>query len=93
MFSRTSRYRDVPDGICTDRTGRQIAYKRLRLIPSLQAQLTHTVRDGERLDLLGLQYYNDPEQFWRICDANLALQPDDLVAVPGRRLLIALMGL
>ena len=92
MFSATSRYRDVPDGTFTDRAGKQITYKRLRLVPVLAAQLTYTVRFGDRLDLLAAQYYNDPEQFWRICDANLALQPDDLVTDPGRRLLIAMTG-
>jgi hypothetical protein len=28
----------------------------------------------------------DPEQFWRICDANNAMYPPDLVAEPGQRL-------
>ena len=34
------------------------------------------------------QYLGDPEQFWRICDANDAMRPDDLTAEVGRRLLI-----
>ena len=40
---------------------------------------------GDRLDLITARTLGDPEQFWRICDANDALDPDDL-AEPGRRL-------
>ena len=35
--------------------------------------------DGERLDLIAWQHFRDPLRFWRICDANLALWPDDLL--------------
>jgi hypothetical protein len=30
----------------------------------------------------------DPEQFWRVCDANEAVEPDELIE-PGRRLMIS----
>ena len=30
--------------------------------------------DGDRLDLISYRFYRDPEQFWRICDANRALR-------------------
>jgi nucleoid-associated protein YgaU len=43
----------------------------------------HTVRQGERLDTLAAQFLGDPTQFWRICDANDVLRPQDLTAVPG----------
>ena len=41
----------------------------------------------DRLDLVAFRYFQDPEQFWRICDANGALWPDDLLE-PGNVLLI-----
>ena len=42
------------------------------------------MNQGERLDHIAQRVYQDPEIFWRICDANLALWPPDLVAEPGR---------
>ena len=50
----------------------------------------HTVTGGDRLDNLAAHYFGDPELFWRICDANRALRPDDLTETAGRRLRITL---
>jgi hypothetical protein len=49
--------------------------------------LVHTVVQEDRLDLLSATFYTDPTQFWRICDANLAMRPDDLVQVSVRLLI------
>ncbi|GAA1857083.1 hypothetical protein [Myceligenerans crystallogenes] len=38
----------------------------------------HLVAPGDRLDLVSFRYTGDPLGFWRICDANDALDPDDL---------------
>ena len=35
-------------------------------------------------------YLGDPEQFWRVCDANRAMRPDELTETIGRRLRITL---
>lgn len=90
MFTSTSRYASVADGTYQDASGRQFSYKLLRLTPTAPALLAHTVVQQDRLDLLSATYYSDPEQFWRICDANLAMRPDDLMLV-GFRLQIALV--
>ncbi len=90
MFARGSRYENVPNGLYVDETGRQIPYKLMRQIPNPPGVQAHLVTGGDRLDLLSFNYFDDPEQFWRICDANQALWPDDLTAQPGRRLLIPL---
>jgi hypothetical protein len=50
----------------------------------------HSVVQEDRLDLLAFTFYRDPEQFWRICDANLTLRPDDLLQV-ARQLQIPLV--
>ena len=34
--------------------------------------------DGDRLDNVSAQYLGDPEQFWRLCDANNAMEPEEL---------------
>jgi hypothetical protein len=44
------------------------------------------VRESERLDQLANRTLGDPTQYWRICDANNAMFPPDLVRVPGREL-------
>jgi nucleoid-associated protein YgaU len=90
MFFRGSRYENVPEAIWTDPSGLQIPYKRLRLIPNPAAIQAYRVQAGDRLDLIAFGIYQDPEQFWRICDANRALLPDDLLARPGRLLRIPL---
>jgi nucleoid-associated protein YgaU len=49
----------------------------------------HAVVQGDRLDNITAKYLGDPEQFWRICDANAAMRPEDLIEI-GRRLRITL---
>jgi nucleoid-associated protein YgaU len=50
----------------------------------------HTVRAEERLDQIAATYLGDPEQFWRIADANRAVAPEELTDEAGRRLRITL---
>lgn len=88
MFFRGSRYETVSETELTTEAGRTVRYKKTRFIPEVRGVLPHIVGQGERLDLISYQFYRDPEQFWLICDANLALRPDELTAEPGRRLLI-----
>jgi nucleoid-associated protein YgaU len=45
---------------------------------------------GDRLDNLAARYLGDPEQFWKICDANNVLRPDELTEEIGRVVRIAL---
>jgi hypothetical protein len=88
MFFKGSRYADIGEDQITDRQGRVIQYKKVRFIPETRAMMGHLVSQGERLDHIAHLYFRDPERFWRICDANLALWPDDLVAEAGRKILI-----
>jgi hypothetical protein len=88
VFFKGSRYARVAELQITDRKGRTVRYKNIRFIPRVEARLGHTVNQSERLDHIAQRFYNDPERFWRICDANLALFPDDLVAQPGVTILI-----
>jgi len=43
---------------------------RPRSIEAADGVIEHMVREGERLDLLALYYYNDSKRWWRILDAN-----------------------
>jgi len=88
MFFRGSRYEKVPDAQLADAQGRVIRYKKLRFIPDTPARFNHTVTQSDRLDLLAYRYYRDPLKFWRIADANDELMAEELIAQPGRRILI-----
>jgi hypothetical protein len=87
MFEPTSRYAAVETAALTLPDGRTVAYKRRRFLPRgeempLQAEVL--VAQGERLDLITARALGDSLHFWRICDANDATDPFDLVAEPGR---------
>jgi hypothetical protein len=88
MFFQGSRYEDTPEHTIVDATGRAIRYKLVRLIPPTPAHLAHAVAQNERLDHIAFLAYRDPERFWRICDANVAMWPPDLVSEPSARILI-----
>jgi hypothetical protein len=92
-FPATSRYHGIEVATFTPTVGQPIAYVRRRFVPPLErfALLQeHTVKEGDRLDNLTAQYLGDPEQFGRICDANAALHPNELVETAGRKLRITL---
>ena len=96
MFEPTSRYYDIETVKLTvgrDEGARVVSYKRRRIIPSGETMTTlveHTVTQGDRLDNLAARYAGDPEQFWRICDANNVLRPDELTEEIGRIIKIGL---
>ena len=89
MFARTSRYAQVPEAVYVDDAGREIPYKLLRILPPRGDDVAgHLVVAGDRLDLLAHRYLGDPEVFWRICDANGTLRPEELTQETGRRISI-----
>lgn len=92
MFAPSSRYAQVPTGVFTDRDVRERPYVLPRPIPSPPAppRQRHVMADMERLDHVAGRAFGDPEQFWRICDVNTELRPDDL-EVAGRRITIPLV--
>jgi hypothetical protein len=92
-FPPTSRYFGLEVARLETADGRVVAYVRRRFIPqpeSFELLHEHVVRDGERLDNIAAEFLGDAEQFWRMCDANNAMQPRELTDTPGRRIRIAL---
>ena len=92
-FPPTSRYHESEVARHTLPDGRVVSHLRRRLVPPPENFATlqeHSVMEGERLDHLAANYLGDPTLYWKICDANLALRPDDLIADPGRVLRLAL---
>jgi len=91
-FPPTSRYSGIPIASLTRADGEQVPYLTLRFLPPSDrfALLhVHLVTAGERMDTIAASELGDPEAYWRICDANDAMRPDDLATV-GRALRITL---
>ncbi len=92
-FPPNSRYNGLPTLTHTFPDGRVVSYLTRRFVPSadrFSTLSTHLVAEGDRLDNLSARYLGDPEQYWKLCDANGALRPDELVEAIGRSLRIAL---
>jgi hypothetical protein len=73
--------------------GTTVVYLKRRFLPPASRFTVlqeHTVREGERLDTIAAQYLGDPEQSWRLCDANEAMRPDELTEKPGATVKITL---
>lgn len=69
MFTRTSRYATARGFVAVD-GGEAFAGVRPRTIDRATGVVEHTVKQGDRLDLLAKHYYNDDRLWWRIVDAN-----------------------
>jgi hypothetical protein len=92
VFDPNSRYYNLETAVLTTPDGREVAYKRRRFLPQGNAMpplAEVTVIEGDRLDTVTARTLSDPEQFWRVADANDAMDPAELVEQPGRRLRIA----
>jgi nucleoid-associated protein YgaU len=92
-FPTDSRYYGFAVRYYAAPNGGKIAYLARRIVPQPGAANfttinTHTVHQGDRLDLIAAKYLGDPLMAWLICDANGAMSPHDLVAVTGRVLAI-----
>ena len=94
MFSDRSRYRNLETVTRVLPDGRDVLYVRRRFLPPAGGPILaeHVVGQGDRLDNITAQYVGDPEQFWRLCDANGVMSPADLTREVNQRVLIPLPG-
>ena len=91
-FAPTSRYAGLETATYDIPGQGEVAYLRRRWVPPasrFELLQEHHVTEGERLDNLTAHYLGDPEQFWRVCDANNTLWPGELEEV-GRVIRITL---
>jgi hypothetical protein len=92
-FPPTSRYFNIETATVGTPAGRTVIYLRRRFVPPperFSLLQEHVVVQGDRLDNITARYLGDPEQCWRVCDANGAMRPDELTEEIGRRLRITL---
>lgn len=93
LFPPTSRYHGIETARLESVDGKTIAYLRRRFVPppeQFALLQEHTVVQGDRVDNLSAQYFGDPEQFWRLCDANGVICPDALIERTGRNIRVTL---
>ncbi len=92
-FAQSSRYSGLEILKQTLPDGRQVAYVARRFVPQPERFETlreHAVGEGDRPDNLAAHYIGDPEQFWRLADANNVLNPFELTETIGRNIRITL---
>ena len=93
LFTSTSRYFGIDTLSYVTPQRVTIIYVQRRFLPSpdrFQLLQEHTVTQGERLDNIAAQFLGDPALFWRLCDANNAMRPEDLTNTVGKKLRITL---
>lgn len=87
MLDKQSRYAKLETRTIESASGETITYLERRFLPPAeQHQLLAevTVAEGDRLDLIANRTFGNPEQYWRICDANDCMDPFELTDEPGR---------
>lgn len=92
-FPPTSRYYAVPLSTLVGDDGAAIPYLGRRFLPATDRfVLLHQYRvgDGERPDHIAARELGDPEAFWRLCDANGVMHPDELTDTIGASVRITL---
>jgi len=91
LFPPTSRYYGIETTTLETKEKKTIVYLKRRFISQperFELIQEHTVTEGDRLDNITNHYSGDSEQFWRIADANNAMQPDELTEEVGHKLRI-----
>lgn len=86
MFDPSSRYFNLETVIFPTADGRELRYVKRRVLPfaaDMPLLTEVTVTDGDRPDLVSARTLGNPEQFWRIADANDSMNPFDLTIEPG----------
>ena len=92
-YGPESRYYGLPLLTQTTPAGAQISYVSRRFIPppeDFALLQRYRVKQGDRIDVIAASILGNPLSYWQICDANLALEPDDVTAVPGAFIVITL---
>ena len=92
-FPPSSRYHGIGTAKLTTTDGRAVVFLKRRLLPAPEEFALiqeHSIVQGDRLDNLTAKYLGDPEQFWRLCDANGAIRPDELTETIGSTVRITL---
>lgn len=93
LFPATSRYHGAETAVLETEKGKPTVYLLRRFAPppeNFSLLKVYTVTQTDRLDTITAKQLGDPGQFWRLCDANAAMDPLELTETVGRKLRITL---
>jgi hypothetical protein len=93
LFAANSRYFRIATRTKNISPNKTVAYIGRRFLPpssSFQKIQDYTVKESVRLDNIAAQFMGDPTVFWRLCDANEAMRPEELTETVGRVLQITM---
>ena len=93
QFPATSRYYATATSTIVTSDGKTVIYLQRRFLPSPSNFATlqlYTIAQADRLDNIASRFLGDPLAFWRICDANNAMRPEELTEIPGRQIRLTL---
>jgi len=92
-FGPESRYVGLPIRTLAAPDGTPVSYVARRFIPAPEAFTVlqrYRVQQGDRVDVVAARLVGNPLSYWQLCDANLALEPAELTAVPGAFIVVTL---
>jgi hypothetical protein len=92
-YGPESRYYGLPLLSQATPAGEQVSYVSRRFIPPPESYALlrrYQVQQGDRIDVIAGSLLGSPLSYWQLCDANLALEPDDVTAVPGAFIAVTL---
>lgn len=90
LYDKQSRYvQNAKIVEVADQQGRKVKRVGRARRPEQRELGEHIRREGQRLDHLANYYLRDPNGFWRICELNDVLLPDqlaelELIKIPAR---------
>jgi hypothetical protein len=83
MFGHKSRYKEIETVNARNKDRREVTAVKLRQL-SKPAGVEVMITDGNQLDVMSEQRYNDPARFWHIADANTELEAEKLTEQAAR---------
>ncbi|MCX6243088.1 MAG: hypothetical protein NTU98_00135 [Bacteroidetes bacterium] len=78
MFDNKSRYTKLTPYEVSDHRGRKVKVVPVPPAPDQEPLGRHLLQQGQRTDHLSKHYLDDPAGYWRICEINDAMLPEQL---------------
>jgi hypothetical protein len=91
LYPPSSRYYGLGTMTFTANEGTEHTYLKRRFVPAphqFSRLASHKVEARDRPDTIAATFFGDPTQYWRICDANGAIRPNELTQTLQRILTI-----
>ena len=92
-FPENSRYHGVKVTTLEQPGEEPVVFLKRRFVPAPERYSIireHIVVEGDRVDNLAAQNLGDPELYWRLCDANVVMHPEELTENVGDKVVITL---